>query len=71
MKLDLIETLWNVKITNSATESSSGIDLIETLWNVKQFRKLEDVPEEGDLIETLWNVKEVADQYDYCICDWI
>ena len=35
--LDLIETLWNVKLVKSAGAALSDADLIETLWNVKYF----------------------------------
>ena len=32
---DLIETLWNVKLSYSTLMFRLNIDLIETLWNVK------------------------------------
>ena len=36
-KIDLIETLWNVKYTYFIPFFASDSDLIETLWNVKFF----------------------------------
>ena len=33
--VDLIETLWNVKLQRKQVVGSSLVDLIETLWNVK------------------------------------
>ena len=32
---DLIDTLWNVKITTSDGFTFNALDLIDTLWNVK------------------------------------
>ena len=59
MNIDLIETLWNVKlIKKKMTLSAKQADLIETLWNVKV---ITNTGLSGnfalDLIETLWNVK--------------
>ena len=54
---DLIEPLWNVKVSSSYALASSGIDLIETLWNVKLFFCIIKSNSICDLIETLWNVK--------------
>ena len=34
MLLELIETLWNVNVINSALASAELVELIETLWNV-------------------------------------
>ena len=57
---DLIETLWNVKITWSEMDREELVDLIETLWNVKEEgRKKKDNSKAQDLIETLWNVKKM------------
>ncbi len=36
--LDLIETLWNVKLKRADVNMLENVDLIETLWNVKNFR---------------------------------
>ena len=33
---DLIETLWNVKLTETPALNHHPEDLIETLWNVKE-----------------------------------
>ena len=33
---DLIDTLWNVKISNKIYTEEAGKDLIDTLWNVKK-----------------------------------
>ena len=54
----LIETLWNVKVSQRIKCFSCFFVLIETLWNVKTVflqghRVLYPV-----LIETLWNVKQ-------------
>ena len=36
-RVDLIDTLWNVKYVQSFVSYVLSIDLIDTLWNVKQF----------------------------------
>ena len=43
----LIETSWNVKVTNKGWRVWSSIVLIETSWNVKERVK-------GDGVESLW-----------------
>ena len=55
--MDLIETLWNVKLKVEVTNTEENPDLIETLWNVKRSTVFADDAPDADLIETLWNVK--------------
>ena len=55
---DLIDTLWNVKLDETALTEWLTVDLIDTLWNVKNAAIQERVYERVlDLIDTLWNVK--------------
>ena len=56
-KLDLIDTLWNVKFCTPSTDLFRSLDLIDTLWNVKGVCVVADRREAVDLIDTLWNVK--------------
>ena len=63
--LNLIETLWNVKLPWSADKEKKNWNLIETLWNVKKITV--SYADEGatDLIETLRNVKYVLNDLHY------
>ena len=54
---DLIDTLWNVKISADRNTGRYRQDLIDTLWNVKFDLVLKFLQYHDDLIDTLWNVK--------------
>ena len=54
---DLIDTLWNVKVSTSIKFEKGSIDLIDTLWNVKSRYQNQYNHPQIDLIDTLWNVK--------------
>ena len=56
----LIETLWNVNLTQrKALQRSFQSVLIETLWNVNQLLSRDELQLLLVLIETLWNVNQV------------
>ena len=55
--LDLIDTLWNVKLYMQGISNEDGMDLIDTLWNVKYYYSSQNKKGGNDLIDTLWNVK--------------
>ena len=57
MQFVLIETLWNVKVSEAKEKTALYNVLIETLWNVKTVVGVENASVIGVLIETLWNVK--------------
>ena len=58
--LVLIETLWNVKLTDYELQYSVNDVLIETLWNVKLVQRWAELKGMTVLIETLWNVKNIC-----------
>ena len=39
--MDLIDTLWNVKVFRPAVRALPACDLIDTLWNVKDVENME------------------------------
>ena len=57
-KIDLIDTLWNVKKNTLIFVVLNFHDLIDTLWNVKIICLCLCSPLHNDLIDTLWNVKQ-------------
>ena len=56
-RIDLIDTLWNVKRNFSGLRKKWKSDLIDTLWNVKPSANRRGCDTDKDLIDTLWNVK--------------
>ena len=71
-KLDLIDTLWNVKASDRKKANRIITDLIDTLWNVKLLIAITTMGFITDLIDTLWNVKCLIDRtYNTEDCDLI
>ena len=54
---DLIETYWDVKISQLVASVISASDLIETYWDVKKGELSQQSGQFFDLIETYWDVK--------------
>lgn len=54
---ELIDTLWNVKLSSLTVKEPVLIELIDTLWNVKQADRTFAFLASMELIDTLWNIK--------------
>ena len=58
---DLIDTQWNVNLTQCVSEFTGFTDLIDTQWNVNKSVKIDDPFANFDLIDTQWNVNTIRD----------